>query len=300
MRLALAAVLAAPATALAAPVTLDFEGGEDLLLDPETPRPVYVEEGFEITVEGNVYTPQEAEAFDYDPDGAGAQAALGLLLDNVPTGIEPEPTAYEISSADGRGFDLLGLTVPSFFTDRVVSYSEVTELGEFSSTTEQLDEIASAFVQIDLTGTRRDGSTVEAGINPLTLGGFTVDLREQGGFFDVLEPELDLADLGLTDIRTLRIELGAPGLPLEDEACDPLNLDRAEGLGGATPDICQGLGNQPEREGQVLAGAFSREFLNFGNSAGIDAVELAPIPVPAGLPLLAGGLGALARLRRRR
>ena len=298
MRSLLPVIVLAPAMAHAAPVTLDFEGGEDLLLDPETPRAVYLEEGFEIGVEGDLFTIEEQEFFDVEP---GVGPALGELLDTVPTSFEPVATAYEISRADGRSFDALSVTIDAVYTDTLVQYSEVTDIRTFedggsSVDRDLLDDLYSAFVEIDLTGTRRDGSTVAAGINPLALGGF--DPAQDGPFFTVANPQLDLSGLGLTDIQTLRIEWGEPDATFEETVCDPLNLGRVQGLAGRTPDLCAGLDQDTPRVGQIVAEAFNAEAFNYTYAASIEAVELAPIPLPAGLPLLAGGIGALALARR--
>ncbi|MEM1351789.1 MAG: VPLPA-CTERM sorting domain-containing protein [Pseudomonadota bacterium] len=40
--------------------------------------------------------------------------------------------------------------------------------------------------------------------------------------------------------------------------------------------------------------------VKFFGSGGVDSIQLAPVPVPAGLPLLFAGLGALAWMRRRK
>ena len=225
----------------AAPITLDFEGGEDLLLDPETPRPVYLEEDFEIGVEGDLFTIEEQEFFDVEP---GVGPALGELLDAVPTAFEPVATAYEICRADGRSFDALSLTIESVYTDTLIEHLEVAEVrtfedGESSVVQELLGQLYWAFVEIDLTGIRRDGSTVAAGINPLTLGGF--DPVQDKPRFAIANPQLGLSGLGLTDIQTLRIEWGEPDVTFEEIVCDPLNLGRVQGLAGRTPDLCAGL-----------------------------------------------------------
>ena len=143
------------------------------------------------------------------------------------------------------------------------------------------------WLAVDLTGTRRDGSTIVAGIDPLAFEGFDPARDEPN--FDVANPELDVSGLVLTDLQTLRIERGQPDVTYAEFVCDPLNLDRWQEVSGETPDIRLGLDQDMSREGRITVDRFSTEVFDCSHAASIGAIELAPFPLRAGPPLPAGG-----------
>jgi hypothetical protein len=66
--------------------------------------------------------------------------------------------------------------------------------------------------------------------------------------------------------------------------------------GGSTSMVVEGANGQPQDLESPYTGAERYD----GNSIGVYAQPLAPVPLPAGLPLLASGLGALGLFGRRK
>lgn len=104
---ALLALALAPGIALAATVTLDFQGGVTVDPDPATfGDEVYVEEGFEIRARGVYATnEEEAEVLALRPP-YGLEAALPTFSSNMATGLDLEVFTYTIARAGGGPFSL--------------------------------------------------------------------------------------------------------------------------------------------------------------------------------------------------
>lgn len=263
MRILLAVLALPPAVAAhAAPVTLDFRGGVGSTDDF---RATYVEEGFVV------------EAFGFYGGENGIQRGLREFTD-VFSGGDPLTTEYTLSTVSGRPFDLLAASVGAFNNTRV--FYE-TFFADGSSSFEFVPATRSPALVIS--GERADGSAVSTAVN--------LDEAPRG------PSGVDLSGLGLTGLDAVDLRLGFAGNGRF--ACDPQTLALRSDPSVGVPLFC-GL-DATLREDVVEIDAFSTadpsNFFIIGFAAGFT---VAPVPLPAALPLLAGGLGALAWLRRRR
>ena len=284
MRLCAVVLAVMPGTALAVPVTLDFQGGVNVDTDPEpfAGDEYYLEEGFEIRAAGYYASgEEEAEALSLD-SSATLEAALPIFLT---TSVFPEPEVYDyrITRADGGTFSLDG------FVANVSNYDSIEYIYTFEDGTSRSEYVSGDDGFIEFVGTRADGSTVS-----------TV---ADGEFAN---------NLGLTDIVRLEIDwTDAPEGFLRE--CDPRALaERDPELAAlGVPDDCGS--DVPKAQGVASISGFDLNedfvfFTNYDLVADVSAIELsvddpvgpAPIPLPASLPLLAGGLGIAAWVGRRR
>ena len=93
----------------------------------------------------------------------------------------------------------------------------------------------------------------------------------------------DGAGLNGTQLGALALDLGL---------YNAINMDG----GGSTSMVVQGANGKPN----VLENPYTGAERYDGNSIGVYAQPLAPVPLPAGLPLLVSGLGALGLFGRRK
>lgn len=295
------------AQALAAPLTLDPDGV--VRTDPLGLTGIFPGTGFQ-------YTAESADTFD-----ESAPADIEFINDS-PTGVDEFTQELTISRADGASFDLEALDIPEFFSGFDVGYfgtEEVVDPEEFDSFDffDQAEVTSNVspllFDLVRLSGVTTTGETVEAsllpydGVGPLDEFFYTGENADP--IFDAaaFAPELqDLVSLTFTTAPSL--------VPSPATACLPENLSRADPAFGALASSCEftavenapgiGLFNPSEGELGTIA-------VDLQNNAGrndfffyqLDAITvdtMAPIPVPASLPLLAGGLGILAYGARRR
>lgn len=133
-------------------------------------------------------------------------------------------------------------------------------------------------------------------------------------FFGGLTPadgqDIDIADIGLellydldsaagTDTDDLgSINLSYFALPDQDVSEGSQNLNFSF-LSNGTPGVTPGLNTFDPNAGEY---SFLLRATNFADGSGVVAVQtnVAPVPLPAGLPLLLAGLGGLAFLRQRK
>ena len=284
MRLCAVILAAMPSAAFAVPVTLDFQGGVNVDTDPEpfVGDEYYLEEGFEIRASG-LYASgeEEAEALDLEPF-----ETLEYALPNfVEQGVLPEAEVYNylVTRADGGAFTLDAVVAS------VANYNSIEYIYTFADGTRESEYVNGDDGFFEFVGTRADGSMVST----IADGEFATDL-------------------GLTDI--VRLEIDWTNAPADFvRECDPRALAARDpelaALG--VPDEC--ASDAPRAPNVVGISAFDQgeDFVSgtdYDRNAYVSAIELsvddpvgpAPIPLPASLPLLAGGLGIAAWVGRRR
>jgi hypothetical protein len=256
--------LCAAAPAAAAPVILDFEGGVGTITSPGFSAR-YVEEGFAV------------DAFGIFFDEEDIVEGLEFFVDVVSLA-DPQTEIYKLSTLNGQPFDLLAMSVGAG-TNYQIIYA--TSFADGTSTDEAVPATRSPALRV--AGERADGSSIDV----------EVDLSEtpsgpSGG---------DLTGFGLTRLDTASIRLGlvAGG----NDACDPETLALRADPSVGVPLFCGP--DATLREDVIDIDAFATaDPSNWFVLGSTDGFTVAPIPLPAGLPLLAGGLGLLAWVRRRR
>ena len=289
MRLLISFVALLPTGALAVPVTVDFVGGTALYDGDKPPADVdgiavddghWSENGFDVQAAGQWARDEEEAERNSIVDGPFDMAyAMTNFQSTYATGLEAQVTDYVITRGDGRAFDFTGLAASESHAQSI-SY-----LYEFEGGTTESELVDNAAGFVDFTGIRTDGSTVTA-------------LRDVE-----FAQDIDFEDIVRLDVSW---SFDTPeGFRYE---CDPRNLARREFAALGTPDACPDSERAPGVA--AISGGNEREdlisFTNYQDIATVEGFafdvnsELAPIPVPAALPLLAGGLGLLAWAGRRR
>lgn len=100
---------------------------------------------------------------------------------------------------------------------------------------------------------------------------------------------------------------GAPFQITGFSVLDDVTITLLEGDGGPTRDRFIGQAGTPADNGTAQVSGLVSPIFNIGDtfafrysgSGALDSIVLAPVPLPAGLPLLMAGLGGLALMRRR-
>ena len=202
------------------------------------------------------------------PDDDLGDPFIGTIYDGGPTGFANLADALQVSREDGGAFDLLSLDITEPFVADEAIYSGVGADGSFIDS-EPVAVTIEDFVE--LTGLKADGTVVRTTYDPRS-------------------PDLGS---GLTRLTSLTLSLA----DVAPDFCSPLNLALLDPSISTAP-LCEGVEVEPpfyDTAFDTVSG------LNYDYDYGIAAitVEPAPIPVPATLPLLLGGLGALALGARR-
>lgn len=291
MRLRLLALLLAPltgpVTAQATPITLDFVGGTDLFTEEAGFQPVYVEEGIEVTVEGRFTFPEEDAP-------SGVRFAVGTLVDRL-AGDFPVSTAYTLRPLSGRPFALRSIDIARVAFDAVVTYETV-----FADGTVDTDEVETRSSALTFAGQRVDGSPVGAVLDLFDVAGLDPALDNFADLPGEIRP-LDLDGLGLSDLASVTVTFRTPFG--EAAICDPKNLSRRIDPSVGVPPECDPGGTlRSDVSGLSASTSLDPDGEGFGVFAVVESleVEVAPIPLPATLPLLATGLFFLGRIGLRR
>lgn len=284
----LAAALAAAATpGLAAPITLS--PGEATRSEADAGLTgVFGDTGFEYSATSRENL--DGEDF-YDIE----------RINDGPTGVDTTVDSLTIFRSNGAAFDLDALDIPVGYAIEayeIVGTSSDPDVEDFASF-----DIASNVVT--LTGETVAGGTVSTTFTPRRPGDGDVS---DFGFWSPDDPIFGPETFGteFTDLVSLTLAGTVGGGPVE--LCSDVNL---AALPDDAAEICDDLtlfGSVDAPEGSIYD-SFSVEFAagGFRNDEALFALdgvtvtpsEVAPIPLPASLPLLAGAIGLLARRARR-
>lgn len=311
---AIGGALALIATQAAAiPVTLDPDGERvelDLPSDPDDVEGVFEFEGV-FRGQGFEFTAETYE--DIFPDGPDDDDALDISrVNETLTGFTNLASAVTIRRADGASFDLLSIEIPDFYVDDFFEYSgQVADSDDPFG--ESVDDFAARFVDlVGLEGVTASGETVSASFAPVN------ETTVQAGFFEasfvnpdpVFGPEA--FGPGFEDLVSLTYAIPGERFPdagftqidfaLDPDPCAPENLARVDPRFALSPPCAPDATDPPLLDVTIFEGfelVGRNNFYEF--EVGAITVETpAPIPVPASLPLLAGGLAGLAIGARRR
>ena len=295
IRVPLIAVLAAAASAAgAAPVTLDLSGPNGPVRSPD-------DSGLTGAFPGAPFA-LVAETGEFIPEGELAD--VDRISTNV-TGPDVSVQSLTITPTDGRPFDLLTLTIPGGYFSSLLTV-EGSPGGSEASV--QLDQITLAFQSVALTGVTAAGGTVSTTFVP---AGPTSDLTDF--FFENADPAFgpEAFGDGFENLTSLTFEavVDFPGASIVGAACLPINLDRLSPEAraicpAATTTAPFGSVSVPAPPGSPFEtiDALADEFVGPRNDDAfyqVASVTVAPIPLPASLPLLLAGVGALAWRARR-
>ena len=291
---ALAATLVTPAGA--APVTLLPGGDQVVRTDPggDGTTGFFAGTGFAFT----------ADTFDastvLDPSITDLVIDLSRINDSM-TGPDNAASRLTVQRGDGAPFDLVSLTIPSFYIGGLVFYDgEVAGSDDARSVSDFVTPITDV---IGLTGTTASGGTVTASFAPANAGTGATGLFRGNYFFENADPVFgpEAFGPGFEDLISLTLAIGETDDGLDP--CDPANLSRVDPRFALSPPCAPDAADPPLANVTAftdLSGALGprNDLFLFG----VDAITVdspAPIPAPASLPLLAAGLGLLG-LRRAR
>ena len=292
---ALAATLVTPAGA--APVTLLPGGDQVVRTDPggDGTTGFFAGTGFAFT----------AETFDedtvLDPNIPGLMIDLSRINDSI-TGADNAASRLTLRRGDGAPFDLVSLTIPSFYIGGLIFYDgEVAGSDDAQPVSDFVTPITDV---VGLAGTTASGDTVTASFAPANAGTGVVGTQFPQIFvFENTDPVFgpEAFGPGFEDLISLTLAIGEADDGLDP--CDPFNLSRVDPRFALSPPCAPDAADPPLTNVTAftdLSGALGPRNDTF--LFGIDAITVdspAPIPAPASLPLLAAGLGLLA-LRRAR
>lgn len=230
----------------------------------------------------------ETEEF-LDPISEGGEPAeIGSINDGL-TGFTRAVQRLTISAPVGRAFDLLSLDIPLAYFGTLATYEGTAEDGE-----DVVNFVFPLFESVVLSGVTTAGSVIEESFVPVD---------DAATFFSSLFAEnpdptfgSEAFGPGFEDLVSLTFTAGGPsGL---ETVCDPANLANVDPRFALSEPCADAPGPLTGVEVELELVAGSRNDNAFYEVAAVT-VDVAPIPVPASLPLLLGGLGALALGARR-
>lgn len=230
----------------------------------------------------------------------GALANLGSVNDQV-TGLTSDVQGLTLTRPPGRTFDLVSLEVPFFYAAWLALYDGVarsfggSDPGRYVS-----DAVYTLYDVVELTGIKADGSVVEGSFLPFdaerVLELRPEDLPPSGAIVGrAADPVFGPEEFGpgFVDIVALRLEAGRP---TDEDVCRPENLVRIDPrfvLSG----LCSGVefpdAPLSDITTMITDGGSRNDYTFFHVDAITVAVPggtVAPVPLPASLPLLAAGL----------
>jgi hypothetical protein len=288
-------------------VTFNAENGsqQNILSEPSgfSVSGTWVESGFDVdwvVTDAFGFTPEEVA------DVASARVNdIPLMADFAP-GAEPIVQSMRISASDGRAFGVVGLDVLGVRSNYIstFSFTPLGRDGQLDFSQSQSERFAYVADNMRLTGQRMDGSTTVVDVNAfleatafLESNDVIPSIGNGTWLADSVEATL-LSDLAYLDLEVFF----AP--PTASDIRASLAFSGVDHPTLANFDAC--LAVNPTGSGCDLPGIGSAQFnvepfggvWNWGTAVPIDNLTLAPVPLPPGLPLLAGAVLFLAVLRQ--
>ena len=213
-----------------------------------------------------------------------------------PSGVDNLALRFTVERVDGQPFDLEAFSIPSFYVGEVVTF-DGDVLGPDGEVVESVFDFTENLTDfVALTGLTASGAAVDASLRPLKP-----DTRSpEFSFFENPSPRFAAQDVapGFEDLVSLSFEVG--GFTL-DTFCDPSILGDVDPRFAQSPPCAPDAADPPLEDVDIgFDGNFAlRNDLYYFDLGAIEVDSPSPIPVPASLPLLLGGLGALVLGARR-